>query len=293
MRAFWIVGSTCVLVFIADVTGRGEHPPKRGSCDDGHGKLSWVSEVSQIGNAADWNYSSSVTNLHTDNKCRVAWTNGSRVWKSTVPPKTTFKSVDSNSDLPPEEVRGTIRYNGGREPGEATADAPAWFPKSTNRTAKSHVRNTAEFGFEHNDRFYYVKTTGESRFTEKDGMAQYSYYLKAEIDPQPRRGDFALRWRAIGFKELTAKYGDQFTAVPVSKDRRLGNSLVVLTDVLALDGKVREFRANVEVRGEPSWADSSIQLIAREGGVLAEAWMPAALPSHRLPDVTSKPESGK
>jgi hypothetical protein len=275
MRTFSsvVVLLTVALVSSASLVAKDPKPKKDGQCDDGHGNLAWESTADPVASSDDWSYQRAVTNRSTDRTCRVVWENGKLKWSSFVPACKKMRPPSITTDENPDEVAGKIHYNGGREAGEAEAKADAWLPKHTaqDSTSATKADTVTDLAFQLSDKIYEGTATASSRLEAADKIfTSMRYSLKIELKDIPDE-KVHFRWTSIETDVLRKAFGEA-KFVPDKMYLEMKK-----------DGRAFTFEANYKPDSPPAEKarkvnDGSLQIMDKDGNILAEAWVPAIVP---------------
>jgi hypothetical protein len=253
-----------------------KYSPRKGDCKDEHGDIQWLSTVERAAAGSDdWTYSRHVTNRSPAKRCRVTWENkGINAWTSTLDPKETAKPGTTTVDMPPEELGGKIRYNGGPAAGEGKADAPAWFPKGHEKTASKPRKSNSTAEVKLDLPGGEVRKVDIRADSEVDVQANARFTIRYSLTVTSPEGKFNLpssvrvRWTSIEHKGLRELVGN----VPERESKTLK---------LDEDGK---FKAELDTEKRPELWNGTIQFLSKRSvkekeEILAEAWLPAYGPA--------------
>jgi hypothetical protein len=242
---------------------------KEGNCNDDHGHLCWESSADPSKMDGDWKYARSVTNKSQELRCHVVWENPSSgfKWKSLLEAPDTQNPGTFITDMPPEEAGGKIIYNGGKQAGDASAKAPAWAPKTKEAAAPSHFSSEAEVAFMLHGEGVKLQIDGSCLVMKDDARIDYSIKLKQ------KKGGTAIGTSDIKFRWTTA---DKMLKAPLAMRGEINTELIVTFEQVKSD-KSFSFSATAKIPDSknPSLLIGSLQVLDREGNILAEAPLPA------------------
>jgi hypothetical protein len=249
---------------------RQKKPEAKSAVDDDNGKLSWKSTAEPDAKSEDWNYLVTIQNEKQDKRCRVNWSfTRHPSWKGTIDPGQARNVFDHSCDVPPTDVKGEIKYNGGG-PGEGKAATNGWFPKTdAAASAPTHSRTTATLSFESDKTLVDVRATATSSVSEKDGDYYIIYTLKMDIPKDIKLKFYRLRWTAVN----DARISELFTDVVDPK-----------THILKLDPLRSEkvIHKVIHLRKDENKKvvlnSGSIAIEYENGESLAQAWLPIIVP---------------
>lgn len=270
MRIFWMALLTCTITLLGGgCTGEPPRkktigfPDRKGEVDNGNGNISWKSSVTEHFDGT-FTYHRSVTNRSGDMNCRVTWKFGNVSNSSTIPPQKTYVLFEGNYDISPTEVRGTITYNGGKDVGEAKADAPVWTQKATLGTKSKSSSCDAVVGFEFGKKTVELAIKSETKVVSFQLESEITY--KLEIKP-PLPAEVKVRWTSI----LSEPFKEQAPGSVYNDSEK--------TIQFENDNKSSVFSTTIKIPAlQPVFVDGTVQILTLDGIILAEASVPSLGP---------------